>query len=85
VAAHLGLPREEIATVVHQASASHRLEAHWVRKTADDSVEIGLGSNATTLSAVYRFVDGRWGEVPGSRRTWSASSDLPTPPAAAQY
>jgi hypothetical protein len=85
VAAQLGLPKEEIATVVRQASAAHRLEAHWVRKVADDSIEIGLGGNATTVSFVYRFADGRWNEVPGSRRTWPSSSDLPTPPAAAQY
>jgi len=81
----MGLPSDEIAAVVRQASSAHQLDAHWIRKVADDSIEIGLGKGASTLSFVFRRVDGLWGEVPDSKRTWSTWSDLPAPPSPSSY
>jgi len=80
VAMIMEVTKEEVASVMHEASTRHSLDAQWVARSANDSLEVGLGKISTSKSVVFRRINGRWVEDPDSARNWSSSSEWGPPP-----
>jgi hypothetical protein len=73
VALSLGVAKEEVSGVAHQASTKHKMAVVWVKKTADGGIEVGLADKserAYGITVVFRKIDGQWQEDPKSQGEW---------------